>query len=157
MPDVTLTQEQLLARVAELEAAVAAKTMHNGLEFRVGAQGGISVYGLQRFPVTLYSEQFIRLLCFATGLSPDDLKETPIGQFIEANRDKLAVKSAKQTIRETEQSITADMQSNAALTPSQRNAVMAMYKLAKSANPTGGVKAWEFEAYSKCGLTPPQR
>ena len=32
------------------------------LEFRVGAKGGVSIYGLGRFPVTLYYEQWIRLL-----------------------------------------------------------------------------------------------
>jgi hypothetical protein len=32
------------------------------LEFRVGEKGGVSVYGLGRFPVTLYYEQWIRLL-----------------------------------------------------------------------------------------------
>ena len=32
------------------------------LEFRVGEKGGVSVYGLGRFPVTLYYEQWTRLL-----------------------------------------------------------------------------------------------
>ena len=32
------------------------------LEFKVGEKGGVSVYGLGRFPVTLYYEQWIRLL-----------------------------------------------------------------------------------------------
>jgi hypothetical protein len=31
------------------------------LEFKVGKKGGVSVYGLGRFPVTLYYEQWIRL------------------------------------------------------------------------------------------------
>ncbi len=30
--------------------------------FKVGEKGGVSVYGLGRFPVTLYYEQWIRLL-----------------------------------------------------------------------------------------------
>jgi hypothetical protein len=52
--------EELRARVAELEK----KTGRRGgqLEFRVGEKGGVSVYGLGRFPVTLYYEQWIRLL-----------------------------------------------------------------------------------------------
>ena len=33
-----------------------------GLSLRVSAKGGVSVYGLGRFPVTLYKEQWIRLL-----------------------------------------------------------------------------------------------
>ena len=32
------------------------------LTFRVGAKGGCSVYGLGRFPVTLYRDQWIALL-----------------------------------------------------------------------------------------------
>jgi len=35
---------------------------HRLAEFRVGEKGGVSVYGLGRFPVTLYYEQWIRLL-----------------------------------------------------------------------------------------------
>ena len=33
-----------------------------GLSLKVSAKGGVSVYGLGRFPVTLYKEQWIRLL-----------------------------------------------------------------------------------------------
>jgi hypothetical protein len=53
--------EELQARVAELEKQ---KTGRRGgqLEFRVGEKGGVSVYGLGRFPVTLYYEQWTRLL-----------------------------------------------------------------------------------------------
>lgn len=53
--------EELQARVAELEKQ---KSGRRGgqLEFRVGEKGGVSVYGLGRFPVTLYYEQWIRLL-----------------------------------------------------------------------------------------------
>jgi hypothetical protein len=55
------TYEELKARVAELEKQKGGR--HTGsLEFRVGEKGGVSVYGLGRFPVTLYYEQWIRLL-----------------------------------------------------------------------------------------------
>jgi hypothetical protein len=33
-----------------------------GTSLRVSAKGGVSVYGLGRFPVTLYKEQWLRLL-----------------------------------------------------------------------------------------------
>lgn len=53
------TYEELKAKLATLEK-------QNGeakvLEFRVGNKGGVSVYGLGRFPVTLYYEQWIALL-----------------------------------------------------------------------------------------------
>jgi hypothetical protein len=53
--------EELKARVAELEKQGVGRRSGN-LEFRVGEKGGVSVYGLGRFPVTLYYEQWIRLL-----------------------------------------------------------------------------------------------
>jgi hypothetical protein len=53
--------EELKARVAELEKKTEGRRTGE-LEFRVGEKGGVSVYGLGRFPVTLYYEQWIRLL-----------------------------------------------------------------------------------------------
>lgn len=38
------------------------------LRFKISAKGGLSVYGLGRFPVTLYKEQWIRLLEHAEEL-----------------------------------------------------------------------------------------
>jgi len=55
------TKEELLARIAELEKKAEGRK-RGTLEFRVGEKGGVSVYGLGRFPVTLYYEQWIRLL-----------------------------------------------------------------------------------------------
>jgi len=53
--------EELKARVAELEKQSGSRRSGQ-LDFRVGEKGGVSVYGLGRFPVTLYYEQWIRLL-----------------------------------------------------------------------------------------------
>jgi hypothetical protein len=53
------------------------------LEFKVGEKGGVSVYGLGRFPVTLYYEQWVRLLDSADGLRA----------FLEENKSKLKLKS----------------------------------------------------------------
>ena len=50
------TKEELLARIAELEKKTEGRK-RGALEFRVGEKGGVSVYGLGRFPVTLYYEQ----------------------------------------------------------------------------------------------------
>jgi len=52
--------EELKARLAELEKGGSRRT--GQLDFRVGEKGGVSVYGLGRFPVTLYYEQWTRLL-----------------------------------------------------------------------------------------------
>jgi len=52
---------ELKARIAQLERQIA--TRRSGtLEFKIGEKGGVAVYGLGRFAVTLYYEQWIRLL-----------------------------------------------------------------------------------------------
>ncbi|MGC1686281.1 MAG: hypothetical protein WA734_11730 [Candidatus Acidiferrales bacterium] len=53
--------EELKARVADLEKQTGGRRT-GALKFKVGEKGGVSVYGLGRFPVTLYYEQWIRLL-----------------------------------------------------------------------------------------------
>lgn len=49
--------EALRKKVADMEKRAA-----NGLSFKVSEKGALSVYGLGRFPVTLYKEQWRRLL-----------------------------------------------------------------------------------------------
>ncbi len=61
------TYEELKTRLAQLEKQVAGRRSGE-LDFRVGEKGGVSVYGLGRFPVTLYYEQWIRLLDAADQL-----------------------------------------------------------------------------------------
>jgi len=75
------TREELLARIAELERQ-AAPRKRGSLEFKVGAKGGVSVYGLGRFPVTLYYEQWIRLLDAGENLRA----------FLEENKSSLKLK-----------------------------------------------------------------
>jgi hypothetical protein len=74
------TREELLARIAELEKS--GTKSKGSLEFRVGEKGGVSVYGLGRFPVTLYYEQWIRLL----DVAPD------LRAFLEDNKSRLKLK-----------------------------------------------------------------
>jgi len=75
------TYEELKARLAELEKQSTGRRS-GALEFRVGEKGGVSVYGLGRFPVTLYYEQWMRLL--GQG---DELRA-----FLEENKSKLKLK-----------------------------------------------------------------
>ncbi len=58
------------------------KTSAKGLSMKVSEKGALSVYGLGRFPVTLYKEQWIKLL---------DLAED-IRAFIGANDSQLKTK-----------------------------------------------------------------
>ena len=73
------TYEELKARLAELEKQ---PRRSGSLEFRVSEKGGVSIYGLGRFPVTLYYEQWKRLLDVS-----DKLRE-----FLEENKPKLKLK-----------------------------------------------------------------
>ena len=50
--------QQLLAKVQELESK---KTPGLRITAKVSEKGGVSLYGLGRFPVTLYAPQWIRL------------------------------------------------------------------------------------------------
>jgi hypothetical protein len=59
-----LTAEQMAARIAELEG----RTKGSSLSFKVSEKGAVSVYGLGRFPVTLYLEQWDALLSHASEL-----------------------------------------------------------------------------------------
>jgi len=59
--------EGLQAEVAKLRAENEAlkKRGEKGLHLKVSQKGAVSVYGLGRFPVTLYKEQWERLLDMA--------------------------------------------------------------------------------------------
>ena len=74
------TYEELKTRLAELEKQSGRRT--GSLEFRVSEKGGVSVYGLGRFPVTLYYEQWTRLLDQSENLR----------KFLEENKEKLKLK-----------------------------------------------------------------
>ena len=55
MPNTT----ELQAEIDRLRAKLAKK---NSLTLKVSGKGAVSLYGMGRFPVTLYKEQFTRLL-----------------------------------------------------------------------------------------------
>jgi hypothetical protein len=50
-----------LERLREENAALK-KGVARGVSLKVSEKGGLSVYGLGRFPVTLYKEQWVKLL-----------------------------------------------------------------------------------------------
>ena len=59
------TAEQKLARLEAENKALREQVEQRKpgqLRLKVSEKGGVSVYGLGRFPVTLYKEQWIRLL-----------------------------------------------------------------------------------------------
>ena len=73
-------QQELERLRAENEALK--KRRNASVSIKVSEKGAVSVYGLGRFPVTLYQEQWQKLLAMA-----DDIKA-----FIEDNKSSLKVK-----------------------------------------------------------------
>ena len=77
------TYDELKAKLAELEKKTA-RQRSGALEFRVSEKGAVSVYGMGRFPVTLYYEQWTRLLDAAPQLK----------EFLAENKSKLKLKDS---------------------------------------------------------------
>lgn len=81
MSELTNTERDELEQLRKQKATREAQDK-KGISFKVSEKGGVSVYGLGRFPVTLYQEQWIRLFS-----EVDNLKT-----FIEENKAKLKTK-----------------------------------------------------------------
>jgi len=78
MTTATATSEEVL----QAENALLKKQLNRGIHLKVSEKGGISLYGLGRFPVTLYREQWEKIV---------ELSEA-ITKFIRENEAKLKVK-----------------------------------------------------------------
>ena len=82
----------MFARIAELEAqaaelkALKAQTK-NMARLKVSQKGAISIYGLQRMPVTLYAGQWERII--------DMVEKGTLSDFIAANEGSLTRKAPK--------------------------------------------------------------
>jgi hypothetical protein len=65
-----MVDEDLKSEIEKLRAENEAlkRTSSKGLSLRVSEKGALSVYGLGRFPVTLYKEQWLRLLDMAEDI-----------------------------------------------------------------------------------------
>jgi hypothetical protein len=80
-----MSNEDLQAELERLRAEnEALKTTRRGsaVSMKVSEKGAVSVYGLGRFPVTLYQEQWNKLLAMAPEIKA----------FIEENKSKLKTK-----------------------------------------------------------------
>jgi len=79
-----MSEEELRAEMERLRAeneALKAK-LSRPTTIKVSEKGAVSVYGLGRFPVTLYKEQWVKLLSLA-----DDIRK-----FIAENESRLRVR-----------------------------------------------------------------
>ena len=79
--DLATLQEQIATLKAELKEKK--KNTPKALSLKVSQKGAVSVYGLGRFPVTLYPGQMARLLSI----------KTEIEAFIEENKESFSYKS----------------------------------------------------------------
>jgi hypothetical protein len=79
-----MADDDLKAELERLRSENAAlkQGASSGLRLKVSEKGAVSVYGMGRFPVTLYKEQWLRLLDKA-----DDIRA-----FIKANEGQLKAK-----------------------------------------------------------------
>ena len=80
-----MSDEDLKAEIERLKAeneALKTGPKRGALSLRISEKGALSVYGLGRFPVTLYKEQWTKLLAIA-----DEIK-----RFIEENDSRLKAK-----------------------------------------------------------------
>jgi hypothetical protein len=78
------TQEEMQAEIERLRAEneTLKKPVRGQMSLKVSEKGALSVYGLGRFPVTLYREQWEKLLAIA-----DEIR-----QFIQDNTHQLKKK-----------------------------------------------------------------
>ncbi len=80
-----LSYEELKVKFLELQKKLPAAVDGGAQHFRIAAKGGVSAYGLGRYPVTLYYEQWQKLLDGAE----------PLRAFLEANKAALKMRAPK--------------------------------------------------------------
>lgn len=82
------TEEELRSEIERLKAENESLKKPRGatLSLRVSEKGALSVYGMGRFPVTLYKEQWLKLLVFS-----DEIKK-----FIKDHDGQLKAKEVRQ-------------------------------------------------------------
>jgi hypothetical protein len=83
-PGNAMSDEELKSELERLrnENAALKKGSSTGIRMKVSEKGALSVYGMGRFPVTLYKEQWLKLLSMS-----DDIRA-----FIAANEAQLKTK-----------------------------------------------------------------
>ena len=82
-----MSDEEIKAELERLrqENAALKKGATAGIRMKVSEKGAVSIYGMGRFPVTLYKEQWLKLLDIS-----DDIRA-----FITANEAQLKTKDQK--------------------------------------------------------------
>ena len=65
-----MSQEALMAELEKLKAENESlkKASSRGISLKVSQKGALSLYGMGRFPVTLYKEQWLKILEMADAI-----------------------------------------------------------------------------------------
>jgi len=79
-----VTKAELERRIKDLETQLETQQKGDIISYKVSQRGAVSVYGLGRFPVTLYQSQWELLF----------QHEQELKQFIKDNAGKLKVKKS---------------------------------------------------------------
>ena len=82
LPNLAQENEALKQKLADMQAMLAAASKPKAITLKVSEKGALSIYGLGRFPVTLYRGQIERLLDHAPTIKA----------FIESNSALFATK-----------------------------------------------------------------
>ena len=79
-----MSEEDLKAELAKLKAENESlkKSSARGISLKVSQKGAVSLYGMGRFPVTLYKEQWLKIL---------DMSDV-VRNFISENNSQLKAK-----------------------------------------------------------------
>jgi hypothetical protein len=82
-----MSDEEMRTELERLrnENAALKKGASSGIRMKVSEKGAVSIYGMGRFPVTLYKEQWLKLLDMSAE----------IRAFIATNEAQLKAKDAK--------------------------------------------------------------
>ncbi len=62
LPNLAQENEALKLKLADMQAMLAAASKPKAITLKVSEKGALSIYGLGRFPVTLYRGQMERLI-----------------------------------------------------------------------------------------------
>lgn len=85
--DINTLKQELAALKAENEALKNPPKKERTLSFKVSTKGAVSVYGLQKFPVTLYAKQWTKLFATVEALQAFMIEHAPI---IKQDKDDVA-------------------------------------------------------------------
>ena len=82
LPNLAQENEALRLKLADMQAQLVAASKPKAITMKVSEKGALSIYGLGRFPVTLYRSQIERLIAAVPAIEA----------FIQANSALLTTK-----------------------------------------------------------------